>query len=456
MMIGQGTLVGGFAWASAGRLIAMATGFALTLILARGLTPAENGLYFVAFSAVVILSTLGAIGLDQMVVKFAAVRLLQCNDRGVYRIILRCAATAGLAGLSLCVLVLLFARASLSSDLAGLVPYSGSIAAWVFFAILQRQLAESFRGLGDVRAATILGGIRNNGILNAVLCSAAMAGLLFAGALTLATAFVAMALSSGTVCVVAVVMLLVDRESRAPSSAFVSGFGLKSALAEGWPVWLGALISATNFMGSTWLVEFFDDSADVAQFGVAQRLVLVLMAPMLVINSVLPPAVAQLHAAREPQKLERLVRTTSGVGFVASFAALLAIVVVGKPLLAFAFGAFYQGAYPILVLLCVAQVIGISLGAWQVVLPMTGGSRQMLIASAVALVSQLVLGTALGQYGVIGVSVAVCLSMLLSSFTGMYFVRRKVGISTIAAFDPSVFVGLLRRFGLRAKVGNAS
>lgn len=451
MKNGAGTLLQSFAWAGAGRVIAMVGGFLLTVLLARGLTPAESGQYFVIFSTVVILAGAGAIGVDHMVVRFAAVRLLGGADRGVHTVLLKCVAAACGAALLLCS-ILLFAATSLAgawhSAADGLLSHAAGIAAWIFFAILQRQLAESFRGLGDVRAATLLGGLRNNGILNALLCCILIAGLHLAGALTLSTAIVAMAAASALVCLAAAAMLLRDYRSRPVTQQVGVPFSLADALRQGWPVWLGTLISAFNYMGSTWLVELFDDSANVALFGVAQRVVMTLMAPMLIINSVLPPVIAQLHASGKRNELESLVRTSSGFGLLASSAVLVGVLVAGKPLLAIAFGSFYEDAYGLLAWLCTAQVLANAMGAWQVVLPMTGGSRQMLVTSIVAVMSQLVLGIALGSYGVMGVTVAVCLSVVVTNLVGMSFVRRSIGVSTLASITRSSVIeaaGRVRR-----------
>jgi O-antigen/teichoic acid export membrane protein len=456
MKNGAGTLLQGFAWAAAGRVIAMVGGFLLTVLLARGLTPVENGQYFLIFSAVVILAGAGAIGVDHMVVRFAAVRLLGGADRGVHAVLLKCLLAACGAALLLCSILLLAAKflTGAWSSVVVLLPYAAGVAAWVFFAIVQRQLAESFRGLGDVRAATLLGGLRNNGILNALACCVLIAGLHIMGMLTLASAIVAMATASAFVCLAAAAMLLRDYRSRSVATQDAVQFSLANALRQGWPVWLGTLVSALNYMGSAWLVEMFDDSANVALFGVAQRVVMTLMAPMLVINSVLPPVIAQLHAAGKRNELESLVRASSGLGLLAASAVLVGVLVAGKHLLVIAFGVFYEDAFGILVWLCVAQILAIALGAWQVVLPMTGGSRQMLLTSIVALVSQLVLGIALGSRGVMGVTASVCLSVVLTNLVGMFFVRRSIGVSTMAFLSVDSVLNAMRR--VRRRLGFAN
>jgi len=179
-----------------------------------------------------------------------------------------------------------------------------------------------------------------------------------------------------------------------------------------------------------------DTTDHVALYAVAQRMMLLLVGPMIIGNAVLPPVVAQLHSSNHLKRLERVIRSISGLILLPSLILMAILVFKGRIILNDMFGAYYSEAYPLLIVLCAGQTLNIATGAWQTVMPMTGNKRQMLITSAIALTTQLSLGLILGRsYGVMGVAIGFAASIVITNLTGMLFVHQRLGIWTFASLD---------------------
>lgn len=432
----------GVLWAGGAQVLSMGCSFLLTIVLARGLPPHDYGLYFIALNTVAILVNVGNLGMDRTAVRLASVRIVEGDWQGLRRVLLVCF-LAVLVGSSLLTACFFFGAGGIlehALNAPGLIPVMGAVALWLFFATLQGQLTESFRGLNDIRLASIFGGVRSNGIATAVLVCGGMAILAFAGELTLARALWVMVAVAAAVVLVglgalraAVRRLGASEQSPVPRQP---RWEVMRVFREAWPFWLAMIVMALRSQGGAWLAGGFDTPKHVALYGVAQRLQLLLAAPLIIGNAVLPPIIAQLHAAGQMPRLERVIRSVSGLILLPEIALTLMLFAFGDVILGKLFGQFYMAAFPLLLVLCAGQLLNIATGAWQMVLPMTGNQRLLLLTSAIALVIQVGLGVILGsQYGVMGIAVSVAAGMAASNMVGVLLVRRSLGIWTYASLD---------------------
>ncbi len=448
------TIFRGALWAGAAKVLAMGCSFLLTLVLARGLSPSDFGQYNIALSTVAILVNVGTMGMDRTAVRFLSIRIVQNDGAGLRRVLITCIGTVALAAAVVALAFHAVAASVMETWLhaPGLVPCVGIMAIWLFFATVQGEVTESFRGLNDIRMASLLGGIRSNGMVTAVGVCGAMAVLTFTGKLNLERALWVMVVVAAVIVGVGLARLNVSsRRIAAATQANARPplpWTLRQAFGEAWPYWIAAFIVAIQAQGGMWLAGALDTTSNVARFSVAQRLILLLSGPMIIGNMVLPPIIAQLHAAGQIKRMERVIRSVSGLILLPSLALTLALVFGGKVFLQSVFGPFYATAYPMLVILCVGQVFNVATGAWQTVLPMTGNQRLMLVISTSAMVTLLVSGLILGRlYGVMGVAVGVGTSVVVSNLVGMFTVRWRLGLWTFASLDPALVgaaVGMLK------------
>jgi O-antigen/teichoic acid export membrane protein len=419
----------------------MGCNFVLTIVLARSLSPSHYGLYFVVLNTVVILVNVGTLGLDRVVVRFASKRIVEQDPHGLRDLMAACLGTVAIAAGIISLLFWLLGGYFFADLLRtpGLFAYMAVISLWLFSSTLQGLLTESFRGLNDIRLASLFGGLQSNGILTAVSVCSLAAAFAFGGNLTLPILFWISFSTSASIVVIALVLLFIRLRREGAGSARPDGprsSNAGEAIREGWAYWFTAIIVTLRLQGGAWLASRLDSADHVALYAVAQRMMILLVAPTIISNAVLPPVVAQLHSSQQLQKLERVVRSICGVVLLPSMALMAVLVIGGKPILAGLFGAYYVQAYPLLAILCIGQTFNIATGSWQVVLPMTGNQRHMLLTGLIAMVVLLSLALTLGHwYGVTGVAIAIATSIVITNLTGMMFVHRTLGIWTYASVD---------------------
>ena len=432
-------LLGGAIWAGAGKLISMVCNFVLTIVLTHGISPAAYGGYHVVTTTIIILATVGTLGMDQVVVRFASM-CQAIGDRVALGVIVATCVKAVVAGSLVTALLFFYVAPWFMGDvlqMPDLINYLWIIVVWLVLATVQRQLAETWRGLNDIRFATIFGGIRNVGMLTAVTTCIGMVALWAMGMLTLRSAlWVMLSTSALTVLAAALVMRARFPQMTTPATNVGVEWSGQRALSEAWPLWLAVMITVLSSLGSTWLASAFDTPEHVALFGVAQKFTLLLVAPLVVINAILPPVIAQLHATGELVRLQHVVQAVAGITLLPCLFLLLFLVVAGRPLLDLLFGDYYVASFPMLLLICLGQVANIATGSWQIVLPMTGSRYQVLYASGISLFVQLVMGIWLGMvWGVWGVAVGYCTSIVIANVVGMLIVKNSVGIWTYAVIN---------------------
>ena len=452
----KNSMVDGGLWTAGGRVVAILGGFVLNLVLARTLAPADYGIYFVVLSTMIILATVGTAGMDQVVVRFTAAHQAVGELGAVRAVIVRCLGVV-LAATTLVCLVFYPLMPWFFGDIMNMpaaVALGGLMVLWLFLSTLQRQLAETFRGLSDIRLATLFGGFRNNGILISLVTCGLSLLLWRTGSMTLRSAFAMTAGASLLVVIVAAWTLwrrLNTLEPDGPERVPRAPWNTANALHEGWPLWVVGVIAVLRAQSGGWFAAGFDSADQVALFGIAQRFVLLLTAPLAIVNALLPPVVAALYARAETARLQNVVQAVGGLASVPCIVIMALLVLAGRPVLGALFGAHYQAAYPLLVVLCLGQVANILTGSWQIVLPMTGHRQQMLRVSAFAALVQLA-GTLAGGYffGVIGVALGASIGAVFGNLLGVFTVHRHLGIWTIISLRRSVLGEALTLLASRA------
>lgn len=439
----KGKMLDGGLWVLGGRLTSAFCAFALNLILARALSQSDYGAYFVALNTIVILATVATVGMDQVVVKFAATALGCGNiDRARY-IIGKCATFVVCSSLVTSLGFYLISHWFFFEviNMPALTALAVPLCLWLVASTIQRQLAESCRGLGDIRAATIFSGVRNNGIMTAILTCFFGLVLYFTNALTLKSVFYASVLCSLLVVITATIALyrkfkVSERTAEWPVSR---PFRVQSMLHGAAPLWLSMLVFTLRVQSMGWFASAYDLPENVALLGVAQRVVILFTTPLLMVNSILPPVVASMYAQGEVRRMGHVVQAINGLVSVPCILLLLGLIFGGRDLLGLLFGHGYTAAYGLMIVLCVGQVANMVTGSWQVVLPMTGMNAEILFVSTLEAFLQIAISWAGAYYfGVMGVVVGFSVSSVIGNIVGALVVRSRVGVWTLISFRRSV------------------
>jgi O-antigen/teichoic acid export membrane protein len=425
-------IIKGSAWVFAGRVAASASGLLIASSLAHILKHGELGAYFLIFNLVLIGSSVGQIGLDRAVVRFVA-SSMATGDAGRARRAVRNTMLLGLAGSLVTSAVLVLGGGSLlahdvfhSSLLAGVIVLT---AAWLLTSALQGLLAETLRGFQSFGLATLFNGLLVNGFALVVFGGAWLLGAHPTFGWVIATTVL---ITSGA-CVVAGVIVYRRVRDMPPDGTAPP----REILSVSWPLWVTTIGTFAVGTGvDLWVVGAFGNLSDVAVYGAASRLSLLLATPFLIVSQVIPPIIAQLHAQGRRHMLERAVRSVSTVATIPAALVMGVFAVAGGPIMGLAFGSYYSRGASVLAILSVSKVVAVATGSSGTALMMTGNQRTMmnitLCTACLSVGGELAL---VQPFGMVGVAVATSTAQVLQNLLQLLYAKRRLGIWTHAKFS---------------------
>jgi O-antigen/teichoic acid export membrane protein len=200
-------------------------------------------------------------------------------------------------------------------------------------------------------------------------------------------------------------------------------------------------IELTTFVlqsSDIWILGALRSKEEVAVYAAAARLVALVAMPLLMVNLVLPPIIAELYAQGKTVKLERTIRTFSTAAGVPSMLVLIVFILLGEPILGLVYGDYYRSAAAVLVLLSAAKVAAVWSGSCGLVLQMTDHQASMLRVSI--LTSPLFLvGAVLAaqRYGPLGVASVAAATTTLQNVILVLVAKKKTGMWTHVTFSLS-------------------
>lgn len=428
-------VVRGSAWILGGRVGTALLGVVVNGLLARLLTPTQLGAYFTAFTLVVWGGAVSQLGLDVAVVRFVAT-LVATGHGGRARDVIRRVVLLGTVGAVVVALVLLLGVGRLlgahvfhSSLVTAAIP---AAAGWLVATAVQSLLVESFRGLQRFSLSTVF-----DTVLVQLLAATVFAAVLATGArVSLPEVLWTLAGLTAAVCLLAgrsiVGVLARLAPGTSPSPAIDTSTG--SLMRVAWPLLIANLTFFLVGSGvDIWVIAAFRPESDVALYGAAVRAVVLVTTPFLIVQGVAPPIMAELHARGLREELQRTARATATLAGIPAFAALLAFVVAGRPILGLVYGAFYRRAALVLAILSVGRLVGVWTGPSGVALMMTGHQRSMMNISLATGIASVGGGIAVApHFGTTGVAVVTTVCVIASNTALLVAAHRRVGIWTHA------------------------
>ena len=462
-------LLSGSAWASGGRIGGAMLGIVTNGLLARLLSPQELGAYFLALSIVSLGAVLGSMGLPKTVVRLVAENMGLDRSGRTLRAIRTVLGLGvlGTLGISLAYL--------LAGDLVGelfqpqysslLVGVTGLMAGWIAIAVVQEITAETFRGFHDIRLATLLGGLatggKSGGVIMRVLLLGILALLWVRSAETSLATVLLVSIGSGSVSVLVSIWLLYAKVSSLGSSQGTQmeeeeePVNAKEVLEDAIPFLAIALTSFMLLSADIWILGALGSGTDVAVYGAASKLVTFVAMPLLIVNLVLPPIVAEMYAQGKMSQLERTLRTFSTLAGVPSLLVLAVFMLLGGPILGLVYSKpIYSSETAVLVLLILsaAKLTAVWAGSCGLVLQFTGHQTSMLRVSL--LTSPLFFVVAIlatQRYGSVGVACAAGLTTTLQNVIMVMLAKKKTGMWTHVMFSLSPFRKVLSRRAVTEK-----
>src|SRR5215218_3974139 len=378
-------LLSGSAWASVGRIGGAMFGIFTTGLLARMLSEQELGAYFLALTIVSLGAVVGSLGLPKTVVRLVAENMGVGRPERTRRVIRTVLALGGLGTLGISLAYLsggdLVSEHLFHSSL--LVGVTGLLAGWIAIAVVQEITAETFRGFHDIRLATLLGGLATGGKSGGVIMRVLLLGILVllwlrSTETSLATV-VLVSIGAGSASVVLSIWLLYGKVSSLGSSEGTQEeeepVSAKEVLEDAIPFLAIALTSFVLLSADIWILAALGSGTDVAVYGAASKLVTFVAMPLLIVNLVLPPIVAEMYAQGHTGRLERTLRTFSTLAGVPSLLVLIVFMLLGGPILGLVYSKpiyYSDTAVLVLLILSAAKLTAVWSGSCGLVLQFTG------------------------------------------------------------------------------------
>ena len=171
------------------------------------------------------------------------------------------------------------------------------------------------------------------------------------------------------------------------------------------------------------LAAFGVSDVAIGQYGAAIRLGNFIAMPLLSINNVFAPTIAELHSKGELQKLESMFKLLTKWSVMFSLPIFLIMVLFSPYLLALP-GPGFVSAWPLLIAFSIGSMINAGTGAVGYMLLMTGYQRLSFLNSLVAVAVNIALGILLTpRYGAMGTAISTGMAICALNFMRVLQVR---------------------------------
>lgn len=425
-----------------GLVIAYATHLALAWIYG----PDLMGTFFIATNLVLIASTVCAIGLDNGLLRYAAV--LQEVGRGslVNRLLWQSNSAVMLTS-SLFAGGLYLGRFWISAylhapALLAMIPWF-ALALPLFTVMLLCR--ETLRGLGGVLGATLAQHLVQPGLILAIIIAPMVTGYWQAAAgQKLSISFFA--------SIVATLLVILWRlKLRLPSPAAQSAdekFPWRELWGYSRMLFLTMVLALGLGTMDCLILALFRPPQEVAFYGAALKLATFVLLPLLAVNAILPPLIVRLYEQQAKDELESLVRAMSRLIYYLALPLFLVLSLLSSELLSI-FGPGFVTARWALVLLALGQLVNASVGPVFYILNLTGNQLTTLKVQGITLVFLLPLVFYLAyRYGLNGLALTTASGVVFINLFAAWQVWKVLGIKTFANDVTLLSVMAFAAFGL--------
>jgi O-antigen/teichoic acid export membrane protein len=405
---------------AAARVAGMVLRLAVAVLVSRLFGPLALGLYVLTLSLTSGAGVVSSLGLEATAARFTAYHLGR-DERPLARgvLVFCCAVSAG-AGLALAG-ALFLAAPSLASWLRRpeLVDAARLAAAAVLAGAVGAVARAGLTGLGGARPAAFL-----EQVVSASVAIPTLVVLHAAGWRSPLAGVVALIAGQVVAAVASLATLAVRATPLRAPAAFLPRAWLRFSA----PMWLerGLLF----LLGSTgyFLVARWRGTSDVALFGAASRVAMLVILPLEAAATILGPMFADLSARDRWDELQRVYARATVALLAAGAGVGVVTLAAGRWALA-GFGSGFGAGYSTLVLLVAGQVVSAGTGPCGLMAVMTGHVRARLINVAVGSALAVALSAvAVPRWGAPGAAGAIAVATTVLNVRQLRDVRRLLGL----------------------------
>lgn len=424
-------LIRGGGWAVAGKGLLGVVALAINALLTRLLSPDEIGVYFLLFSFVSVLALAAQAGMNQAIVRLVAEALGSGNRHMVISTIRSAYLLVAATTLLLCAIFVGGGAAWVSSWIFHLTLPNEVIymaAAWIAACTFRSLIAETFRGLHDIKHASLFEGLLDG----LVFCFLLGTLYVFYSRSDLQQVILlAIAASCLNIFVASIILRKKLKTSPVSGTGFEHPHKISQIISAAWPLWVTSITLFALSQTDLWIMGMLREQSEVGVYGAAKKLAVLVSMPLLITNSVVPPLIAELNTRDEHKKLEWTLRTTATVAALPAFVALALLIFGAEPILSTIYGEYYAAGASILIALSAGQLVNVWSGSCGYTLIMTGHQVAMMKISILCSIISIALAFYLVPgFGGLGAAVSVSVALVIQNLLMLFAVRRYLGIWT--------------------------
>ncbi|RJQ25507.1 lipopolysaccharide biosynthesis protein [Candidatus Parcubacteria bacterium] len=429
----------GMAIILASRLLGIASAFLFNAVLARSISQAEMGSYFLILNIVTFFSIFARLGLENVALKIVS-DVLSSKDFSILKRVCRN------IGLLFCFSALatgvgcwfglewLFDYLFDAHGLVVLIPLLCGMAVVLGAQLLLGQILRAFKKFW---ACSLLGGTLGH-FFNFVIVGG---GSFFFHTLTLRNVVLIMFINLFVLNLVALFLVVqaindakdkpVDqyRDEKVPD--------LKTLINMSVPLCISQISLFISGQSDIWLLSAYLPPSQVALYGAAAKLVLLIGVFLTIANGILPPFISDFRTRGDMINLQNLLRKVATITGIPAIILLLVFVLAPEKVLFLAFGPSYVAASNIVRVLSVGQLVNVMVGTCGYVLIMFGFNREVMSISlffGVIMVSGTFMALETGG-GITAVAFICSAVMVSQQLTLLYWAFRKCSLFTAIKFQ---------------------
>lgn len=422
-------LLSGGLWMMGARMVSAVSGLLVSMLLARMLAPDQLGAYFIIASIAVTGAMLAQFGTHQAIVRLIAAGVAKSDLAGVRRS-LRAVLVIALLG---AVIVAGGYASGAGYWVAGSIFKStavqsvvGLTVVWIVMRHAQTLLAQAFRGFQDLRMAAVY-----EGALTQLLIASMLAVLWFIAYRPSLDNIVQVTIAAfGLTLLTGGILLRRRHLSRLPVAR---GIALSATARLSAPLF----VSSTSFivLGELhlWILGATSSAEQVALYGAGYRLMQLVLLPLSLVNHVIPPMVAELHAQGRQQQLMQVLRVSATLAAVPAVVVLSALMVFAEEILQLTYGEYFRNAATVLIIMAAGQAVNVLTGSPGVLLSMSDQQGMLMRASlGGGLLGVLVSLLLVNDFGAAGAAAGYAAGLAVQNIIMAMISVRWLGIKTYA------------------------
>lgn len=423
-------------WVLIGRGLGVGTMLVYTAAMPRLLSQQDFGEWTLILSFVGFAVFVAQVGLPAAAIRFIAEGLVHGNTARISRTLILSfrllAVTATLTGIGLAWFI--HTRGATKYHFDGVVWLAPLAAVVVILLSWQQFTAESLRGFHEIRYASLLGGGQFGGPLTVLIFLVLLAVLFVQGILTLSTALASLAASVSLTLSLGLIGLRQTQHRSDRLSLKATGEGhatvtLPELLSVCIPFLLVQLLAFVSLNFDIWQAGIYCSKEDVALYGAARRLIVILTLPTQFIVMAVIASIPDLHARGRIDELRTVIRRCATLAAVPALLVGLIYFLAAGPVLGIVNGPAYRAGAAALMILAVGQMIASCGGPGGYVLVMTGRQNAVLAINLVIALSVVaVCPWAAQRYGILGLAVTYSCAATVQNLAECVACRWLIGI----------------------------